>query len=140
MHDAPVITLSGSTPSYTENGTAATVDGGLTVTDADDTQLVSGTVTITADSVAGDTLSFTPVGGITDTNAATDILTLTGTTSVANWQTALRSVTFSSTSENPTSASRTVSFAVNDGDTNSNTAGKIGHGGPGQRRAGAHPA
>ena len=124
VNDAPEITLSGSTPSYTENGTPATVDGSLTVADVDDTQLVSGSVTITAGSVAGDTLAFTPIGGITDTNAAADVLTLSGTTTVANWQTALRSVTFSSTSENPTNASRTVTFTVNDGDTNSAPVGK----------------
>ncbi len=42
VNDAPVITLSGSTPSYIENGAAVTVDGGLTVADVDDTNLESG--------------------------------------------------------------------------------------------------
>jgi hypothetical protein len=124
VNDAPAITLSGSTPSFTEGGAAATVDGGLTVVDVDDTNLVSGTVSITAGLVAGDLLAFTPAGGITDTNPAPDVLALSGTATVADWQSVLRSVQFSSTSDNPTNATRTVSFVVNDGDVDSNTAQK----------------
>jgi hypothetical protein len=124
VDDAPVITLSGSTPSFTEGGPAVTVDGGLTVTDVDDTNLESGTVSITAGLVAGDTLAFTPAGGITDTNPAPDVLALTGTATVTQWQSVLRSVQYSSTSDNPTNATRTVSFVVNDGTLDSNTAAK----------------
>ena len=124
VNDAPAITLSGSTPSFTEGGPAATVDGGLTVTDIDDTNLETGTVTISAGLVGGDTLTFTPGGGITDTNPAPDVLALSGTATVADWQSVLRSVQFSSTSDNPTNATRTVSFVVNDGALASNTAQK----------------
>ena len=122
-NDAPSVTLSGSTPTFTEDGAAVVVDGGLTIADADDTDLVSGSVTISAGLQAGDVLAFTAAGGITDTNAAPDVLALTGTTSVANWQSVLQSVTFSTTNQNPT-PSRTVSFTVNDGDVNSATANK----------------
>jgi VCBS repeat-containing protein len=124
VNDAPVITLSGSTPSFTENGAAVTVDGGLTVTDVDNANLVSGTVSITAGSVAGDTLTFTPAGGIADNNGAPDVLALTGSATLADWQTVLRSVQYSTTSDNPTNATRTVSFVVNDGTLASNTAQK----------------
>lgn len=119
VNDAPVITLSGSTPTFTENGAAVTVDGGLTVADVDDTDLVSGTVSISVGSVAGDTLGFTSVGGITDGDAAPDVLALSGTTTVANWQSTLRSVQFTTASDNPTNATRTVSFTVNDGELSS---------------------
>ena len=119
-----MITLSGSTSTFTENGPAVTVDAGLTVTDIDDSDLVSGTVSITAGLVTGDTLTFTPAGGITDTNPAPGVLDLTGTTTIANWQTVLRSVQYSTVSDNPTAATRTVSFTVNDGDAPSNTATK----------------
>ncbi len=81
-------------------------------------------MSITAGFVAGDTLTFTPAGGITDTNAAPDVLALTGTATVAQWQSVLRSVQFSSTSDNPTNATRTVSFVVNDGTVNGNSAPK----------------
>ena len=49
-----------------------------------------------------DSLSFTNQNGITGTyNSGTGVLTLTGTTTVANYQTALRSVTYTNGSENP---------------------------------------
>jgi len=124
VNDAPVITLSGSTPTFTEGAAGVVVDGGLTVNDIDDTNLVSGTASITAGLVAGDTLFFTPVGGIVDTDPAPAVLALSGTTTLANWQTALQSVQFGTTSDNPTAATRTVSLTVNDGDVSSATVTK----------------
>jgi hypothetical protein len=47
---------------------------------------------------------------------------LTGTDTVVNYQTALRSVRYNNTSENPSTALRTVSWTVNDGTVSSNTA------------------
>ena len=64
---------------------------------------------------------FVNQNGITGSyNTATGVLTLTGTASVANYQAALRSVTFSNaTNDNPTAGgsalSRTVSFEITDG-------------------------
>jgi hypothetical protein len=43
------------------------------------------------------------------------VLTLTGSATLANYQSALRSVTYLNTSDNPSTATRTVSFVVNDG-------------------------
>ena len=40
---------------------------------------------------------------------------------MAQWQAALRAVQYSNSSENPSTASRTVSFTVNDSAANSNT-------------------
>ena len=42
-------------------------------------------------------------------------MTLTGASSAANYQAALRSVTYQNTSEKPSTATRTVTFTVNDG-------------------------
>ena len=54
------------------------------------------------------------------------MLTLTGSATVANYQAALRSITFSSASDNPTnfgaSTSRTINWTVNDGTANSTAA------------------
>ena len=51
------------------------------------------------------------------------VLSLSGSVSQAEWQTALRAVTYSSSSEDPTgtqsSADRTVSFVISDGDASS---------------------
>ncbi|MSQ72350.1 MAG: hypothetical protein EXR27_13800 [Betaproteobacteria bacterium] len=49
-------------------------------------------------------------------------MSLTGSASVANYQAALRSVTYVNASENPSTALRTASFTVNDGALASNIA------------------
>ena len=92
----------------------------LVVTDIESSQLKSATVTITGGFLAGDALNFANQNGITGSyNAATGVLTLSGTASLAAYQAALDSVTFSSTAADPTSGgadtARTVSFQVNDG-------------------------
>ena len=64
-----------------------------------------------------ETLAFTaPTGsGITGSyDTMTGVLILTGTSSVADYQTALRSVTYENISDNPP-ATRTITFVVNDG-------------------------
>jgi hypothetical protein len=72
--------------------------------------------------MAGDSLSFVSVGGITDVDPAAAVLALTGTASVADWQSVLRSVRFSSLNDNPTASTRTVRFVVSDGDAASSPA------------------
>ena len=100
--DAPVLAVSNAA-SYTENAAAVAVDPNITVVDQDSTDLVSATIAITTGFQAtADELAFTPAAGITGTyNATTGVLSLTGTATLAQYQTALRSVTYRSTSENP---------------------------------------
>ncbi|MBF0178141.1 MAG: DUF4347 domain-containing protein, partial [Magnetococcales bacterium] len=119
----PSAVTAGANWTYTESDPATVVDPGLTVTDLDNTTLTGATVSITANYRNGkDVLSFTPVGAITGVwNAATGTLTLSGADTVANYQTALRSVTYQNTSDDPNLAagtatlSRTISFRANDG-------------------------
>ncbi|MDZ4124294.1 MAG: Ig-like domain-containing protein, partial [Hydrogenophaga sp.] len=59
--------------------------------------------------------------GIT-ANVVGNVVTLSGSASLANYQTAIRAITFSSTSENPSTTPRTINVVVNDGQSNSNTA------------------
>ncbi len=123
INDAPVL-LAGATVGYTEQGTAAVLDSGLTLTDADNTTLASATVSITSGLFAGDTLNFTNQNGISGSyDGGTGVLTLSGTSSVANYQAALRSITFSSPSDNPTNfgadTGRTITWTANDGALNS---------------------
>ena len=68
----PVVTTTGSALSYTENAGAVAIDSGLTVTDSDDANLTSATVTISSNYASGeDSLSFTNQNGITGSyNAA----------------------------------------------------------------------
>src|SRR6185436_12302539 len=92
--------------------------------DADSANLASATMSIAANFVTGeDVLGFTAQNGITGSfNATTGVLTLTGSATVANYQTALRSVTYANASTNPSTSARTVSVVANDGTANSNIA------------------
>ena len=123
---APTISTS-ATVSFTEQGSAAVLASGLTLSDPDSTTLAGATVSISGGFVTGDTLNFTSQNGISGSyNSSTGALTLTGSASVANYQTALRSITFSSSSDNPTNSgvntSRTISWTANDGTLGSTAA------------------
>ena len=78
--------------------------------------MTGATVAITGNFASGqDVLAFTNQLGITGNyNSGTGVLTLTGTTTVANYQTALRSVTYENSSNDPSTATRTVTFTAND--------------------------
>ncbi|HSN01373.1 MAG TPA: hypothetical protein VLS52_10235 [Rudaea sp.] len=132
----PVITTdAGSTSFVAGDNVASTpvpVDSGLAVTDASSSTLASATVAITGNFHAGeDVLAFvndgSTMGNITASyNAAIGVLTLTSagaTATLAQWQSALQSVTYTDTAVTPNTATRTVSFtAVDGGGTTSNTA------------------
>ncbi|MEW5835206.1 MAG: Ig-like domain-containing protein, partial [Pseudomonadota bacterium] len=138
VNDTPIATTSGGSTSFVEGNnvtsTPVAVDGGLTVSDLDNTTLASATVSITGNFQGGeDVLAFTndgsTMGNIAASyNAATGVLTLTSsgaTATLAQWQSALRSVTYTDSSDLPSTASRTISFVVNDGIDNSVAASKI---------------
>lgn len=117
--ERPVVAVGGGSPAHTEDGTATVIAPNLTITDGDSANMAGATVTIT-DFVSGDVLGFTNQNGITGSfNAASGVLTLTGTASRADYQTALRSLTYSTTSDNPATgagnADRVIELRVNDG-------------------------
>ena len=103
------------------------MSSGTTVSDPESANLVSGTVSITSGLLTGDTLAASTSGtSITASySAATGVLSLTGSDTLAHYQQVLDSVTYASTSQNPTNfgadTSRTISWAVNDGTLNSAT-------------------
>ncbi|MDP3608563.1 MAG: Calx-beta domain-containing protein [Methylophilus sp.] len=108
--------------SYTENGAGVSIaDTDIAITDVDSTNLASATITLT-NAQAGDVLA---AGGMPADITATvvgNVVTLTGNASLANYQTAIRAITYSNTSENPSTTPRTINVVVNDGQSNSNTA------------------
>jgi hypothetical protein len=115
-NNAPVVTA-GGTLNYTENGPPAVIDVGVTVTDVDSPNLAGATVQITGNCASGqDVLSFTSQSGITGAYVSSAcLMTLSGSSTVANYQTALRSVFYSNASDNPTTLARTVTWIANDG-------------------------
>lgn len=137
VNDTPIVTASGGTTAFTESNNGSPVpvviDGGVTVSDLDNSTLASATVSITGNFQQGeDVLGFTnngsTMGNITGSyNATTGVLTLTSagaTASIAQWQAALRVVNFTPNIQTPTTATRTISFAVSDGTTTSSSTTK----------------
>lgn len=133
LNPDPVVTPSGGSATFVSGdntvSTPVVIDSGLTVTDPASSTLVSGTVSITGNFHSGeDVLAFTnngtTMGDIASSyNATAGVLTLTSSThaTLAQWQAALRAITYTDTAVTPNNATRTISFTVNDG-TNSSTA------------------
>ena len=115
VNDVPTIAGASSIQSYTENASPVVLEPGVSLADVDDTQIDRAVISISGGFVPGDRLNFINQLGITGSyNAGTGVLTLTGTTSLANYQTALRSIGFDSTSDNPGNGTRTISWTVRD--------------------------
>ena len=94
----------------------------ITASDSDNVNLADAMVQITGNYQSGqDVLLFTNTAKITGTwNAAIGMLTLSGSDTAANYQAALQSVKYQNTSENPSGLTRTVSFKISDGTSDSN--------------------
>src|SRR5262249_28310511 len=102
---------------YLENRSATAIHPALTVSDPDSANLVGARVAITANFAAGqDVLRFSDQNGIIGSyDAATGVLVLAGSSSVANYEAALRSVSYFNSSEDPSTAARTVEYQADDG-------------------------
>ena len=126
VNDAPSVAANGAL-AYTENGAAAAINTVLTVGDVDNPVLARATVSITGNFAAGeDVLGFTNQNGIVGTyNAAAGVLSLSGAATLAQYQAALRSVTYANTSDAPSNATRTISYQVDDGAAANNTSNTI---------------
>jgi hypothetical protein len=122
-------TIESTAASYTEGGAAVPVTNTLTVGYSDNntaTTITNGTVTIGNFVPNQDILNFVNQPGITGSyNTGNGVLTLTGTASQANYQTALRSITYSnSNTTTATGGTRTITFQVANGSTLSTTASR----------------
>ena len=122
VNDAPVLgAIESPAVAYVESVDSAPaqsqVTNSLTVADVDSANLSSATVQITtACRPSEDVLVFANQNGISGTyTAATCLLTLSGSSSVANYQAALRSVKYETTSDTPNTTTRTIAFQVDDG-------------------------
>src|SRR4051812_22828926 len=103
LDDPPVVNVTAPALHYTEGDPATVIDNGVTVSDPDNANLQSAQIKIVDGHNFNDVLELpTPApGGITgfyDINAG--VLALTGDASKADWQAALRTVTFRSDSDN----------------------------------------
>ncbi len=132
-NDAPVVTNSGGTTSFTEGDGLTTIDVSISVTDADHTTLpASATATV---SITGgfqdteDVLAFTNSNATlfgdaaASYNSSTGVLSITtsGATTVTQLQDVLRATQYNNTSNDPNTTARTITFQVNDGTDPSNS-------------------
>jgi hypothetical protein len=110
---SPSITITAATLNVTNN-TATAVDPALTMSFSGN--LTGFTVTISENYSNGDVLSYTGTlpSGVTTSGFSTQrrSITFTGTTSAANWQTFLRTVTIRTTSATCNPETRKVSFTA----------------------------
>ncbi|SFQ12695.1 VCBS repeat-containing protein, partial [Geopseudomonas sagittaria] len=113
--------------SFTENGSAVAIaDSDLSIVDADSANLASATIVL-SNAKAGDSLSVgsLPAGisATVDTSVAGQItVTLSGNASKADYQAAIRAITFSNSSDAPDTSDRLVVVKVSDGASESNSA------------------
>jgi hypothetical protein len=123
VNDAPVLSaLEAANLSFTEDGVAIATTAILAVSDVDNTNTIASAIVKINPGfkTAEDTLSFTntlTIIGVWD--QATGILTITGSDTLAKYQTALRNVKYRNSSQNPTTGTRTLWYQVNDGVANS---------------------
>ena len=86
-------------------------------------ELASATVTLTnGEPLGGLTFNGPAPGSIFVFGSGTHQITLSGAASAADYQTALRQITFNNTGTNPSTETRVIDIVVNDGARNSNTA------------------
>ena len=127
-NDTPVVG-GVSNATFTEGGAAVILSSGLTLSDKDDTAATGATVQITANlQAAYDSLavSGTAIGGtisgtsivVTSYDAVTGKLTLTGSGTLSQYESALKSITFNNSQEDPagnaSTAARTITWSVTD--------------------------
>ncbi len=144
-NQAPVISNSGGSVDFTENGAPVVIDGTITVADPDSTDFDGGalSVSFSAGGSLGDRLSIwnqgTGVGqiGVTGNSVtynfgagavvigsftggfdpgSTLVVNLNSSANATATQALMRNITFWNTSDNPATGARTIEFAMTDGD------------------------
>ncbi len=134
VNDAPVLSgieIAGLV--YNAGDGAVAITDSIIVTDGDDTMIDSATVQITTNYfTAEDSLGYVAIYGISGTwNSGVGTLVLTGTASMASYETALRSIIYENLLVSPHTPTRTITFKVNDGDAfSSGTTRTIASGAP----------
>ncbi len=99
---------------FTENSVATVISNTIAVRAESVDPVLSATIEIAGGYIEGeDLLSFSDYGPfVSSWDNSNGRLTITGTDSVASWQTALRNVSYVNSSDNPVDDSRTISIVV----------------------------
>ncbi len=116
QNDAPVISNVNSSLFYTEGDGAQLIDTSITVSDVDSAQITSATVTISAGYASGEDSLAAPTCGANGLSCSfnSGVLTISGNASTAVYESVLEAVTYSNSSQDPSTATRTLSYVVRD--------------------------
>ena len=106
---------------YVEGDGTIFLENQISLVDVDMDDMVSATIAITGGYQNGaDVLSFVDQLGVSGSwNASTAELTLTGSSSILTYEYLVNQVQYTNVSEDPSNATRTISYSVNDGTTDS---------------------
>src|SRR5262249_4166691 len=123
INDPPVLTSVAASVSYQENAAQLTLASAAVVSDVDSLNIANATVQVVGGAFAGDgdvlAVNTTGTAITASYNAGSETLVLTGSDTLAHYQTLLEEVSFRSTSDNPTNfganTTRTLTWLVNDG-------------------------
>ena len=123
---SPTVSGLSSTQSYTHGQPAILIANGIVLADSDSVNLTLATVSFT-NWQSGDRLDFSNLFALNhtfveDLNNHTATLTLSGYSSLSNYQATIRTVAFHIVAGNPLLQPRTAIITVNDGNSNSNAA------------------
>lgn len=116
-----------STPlTYTENDPAIAIASDLEIRGGADTVITSASVQIDGFVSGQDILEFNNVGTVTGAfDGITGILTFSGNGNTTQYQTALRSVRYLNTSNNPVETTRTLQFEIENSESQTATASRV---------------
>ncbi len=116
LNTTPLIDGTASALAYDENDGAVPVDPAVLASDNEDLDFASATISIIGGfESTEDELVFIDQLGITGSyNSGTGVLTLSGDASIDDYNTALQSVSYLNSSEDPVESTRTVEFIIND--------------------------
>ncbi|MFN3713354.1 MAG: putative Ig domain-containing protein [Alcanivoracaceae bacterium] len=117
VNDPPALSGVNNVLNFIEGTGPQIIDSSITITDVDSTQLNRAEVEISANFVAGQDVLGVAVScasyGLT-CSFSSNLLTITGTATLASYRTVLEAVTYNNTSQNPSTATRSVRFRVRD--------------------------
>jgi T5SS/PEP-CTERM-associated repeat protein len=124
---APILQGAGNSVTYAASGSAVAIEPGLTVLDSESSTLAGATVSVSGGDYPGDGDLISAVTNGTKIfasfNLMTEVLTLSGPDTLADYQQVLQTVAFDSGAVDPTRATsrltRTITWVINDGTASS---------------------
>ena len=124
VNDAPNMLPTTGSFSFVEGGDSAAIGANLALYDIDSSKLSSATVSI-ASAQIGDVLQIATLPSGVASSFSNGVLTLTGDASLADYESALRQLTYSNTSDAPVTGVRNITIEVTDAEGGNSATGSV---------------